>query len=57
MMKNLIRIKEIAEKVSNETLILFWQFTIKALEELDIVSNQHLSMEMFLIRLIHLKKY
>ena len=49
------RIQEIAEKVNNETLILFWQFTIKALEELDIVSNQHLSMEMFLIRLIHLK--
>ena len=36
-------------------LILFWQFTIKTLEELDIVSNQHLSIEMFLIRLIHLK--
>ena len=49
------RIKEISGKVNNETLILFWQFTIKALEELDIVSNQHLSMEMFLIRLIHLK--
>ena len=49
------RIKEISKKVSNETLILFWQFTIKALEELDIVSNQHLSIEMFLIRLIHLK--
>jgi len=49
------RIKEISKKVNNETLILFWQFTIKALEELDIVSNQHLSMEMFLIRLIHLK--
>ena len=49
------RIKEISEKVNNETLILFWQFTIKILEELDIVSNQHLSMEMFLIRLIHLK--
>ena len=49
------RIKEISEKVNNETLILFWQFTIKVLEELDIVSNQHLSMEMFLIRLIHLK--
>ena len=49
------RIKEISEKVDNETLILFWQFTIKALEELDIVSNQNLSMEMFLIRLIHLK--
>jgi DNA polymerase III subunit gamma/tau len=49
------KIKKISEDVNNETLILFWQFTIKALEELDIVSNQHLSMEMFLIRLIHLK--
>jgi DNA polymerase-3 subunit gamma/tau len=49
------KIKEISKKVNNETLILFWQFTIKTLEELDIVSNQHLSMEMFLIRLIHLK--
>ena len=48
-------VKEISGKVNNETLILFWQFTIKILEELDIVSNQHLSMEMFLIRLIHLK--
>jgi len=49
------RIKEIVKNVTNETLILFWQFTIKTLEELDLVSNQHLSMEMFLIRLIHLK--
>jgi DNA polymerase-3 subunit gamma/tau len=49
------RIKEISKKINNETLILFWQFAIKTLEELDIVSNQHLSIEMFLIRLIHLK--
>ena len=49
------RIKKISHNINNETLILFWQFTIKTLEELDIVSNQHLSIEMFLIRLIHLK--
>jgi len=49
------KIKKISEGVSNETLILFWQFTIKTLGELDVVSNQHLSIEMFLIRLIHLK--
>ena len=49
------KIEEISKRITNETLILFWQFTIKTLEELDIVSNQHLSMEMFLIRLIHLK--
>ena len=48
-------IKEIAKNISSETLILFWQFTIKTLDELDIVSNQNLSIEMFLIRLVHLK--
>ena len=48
-------IKDIAKKISNETLILFWQFTIKTLDELDIVSNQNFSIEMFLIRLIYLK--
>ena len=48
-------IKEIAKDIDNEILILFWQFTIRTLGELDIVSNQNLSIEMFLIRLIHLK--
>ena len=47
-------IKKKSENIDNETLILFWQFTIKTLGELDIVSNQHLSIEMFLLRLIHL---
>jgi len=49
-------IKEIASNIKSETVILFWQFTIKTLEELNIVSNQNLSIEMFLIRLIHLKE-
>ena len=48
-------IKSLAENLDNETLILFWQFTINTIEELDIVANQNLSIEMFLIRLIHLK--
>jgi DNA polymerase III subunit gamma/tau len=47
-------IKEIANSVDNDVLILFWQFTIKTLDELDIVSNQHISIEMFLMRLIYL---
>ena len=38
-------------------MILFWQFTIQTLSELDIVSNQHLSIEMFLLRLIHIKGF
>ena len=48
------KIKEISNTVESEVLLLFWQFTIKTLEELDIVSSQHLSIEMFLIRLMHL---
>ena len=50
------RIKKISEMIDNKSLILFWQFTIKTLEELDVVSNQHLSIEMFLVRLMHIYK-
>ena len=37
------------------TLILFWQFILKGIDELSVVSNPVLSLEMILIRLIHLK--
>ena len=50
-----LKIKDIAEKIDNKTLILFWQFAIKTLDELEIVSNQNLSIEMFLIRLMHIE--
>jgi len=49
-------IETISKNVNSKTLLLFWQFTIKTLSELDIVSNQNLSMEMFLIRLLYLKE-
>ncbi len=48
-------IKEISNTVDPQVFILFWQFTLRTLEELDIVSNQNLSIEMFLVRLIYLK--
>ncbi len=48
------KIKNLSNQIDSEVLILFWQFTISSLEEIDIVSNQHLSIEMFLIRLMHL---
>ncbi len=54
--KEFEEIKEIAKNVDAKSILLFWQFTIKTLSELDIVSNQNLSIEMFLIRLIHLKE-
>ncbi len=48
------KIKNLSNQIDSEVLILFWQFAISYLEEIDIVSNQHLSIEMFLIRLMHL---
>ena len=48
------KIKNLSNQIDSDVLILFWQFAISSLEEIDIVSNQHLSIEMFLIRLMHL---
>jgi len=48
------KIQYLSNQIDSNVLILFWQFTISTLDELSIVSNQHLSIEMFLIRLIHL---
>ncbi len=48
------KIEEISKNIDNQVLILFWQLTIRTLEELEIVSNQNLSIEMFLIKLMHL---
>ena len=52
--KEFLKIKNLSNQLESEVLILFWQFTILFLKEIDTVSNQHLSIEMFLIRLIHL---
>ena len=49
-------IRNISKTIDNKTLILFWQFTIRILSELEVVSNQNLSIEMFLLRLIHLRE-
>ena len=51
------KINEISERVSTSDLILFWEFTIRVLNEIDSVSNPNLSIEMFLIKLLHLKDF
>ena len=50
------RIKDLANKVDNKTIILFWEFSVNILSEINLVSNQHLAVEMFLIRLMYLNK-
>ena len=48
------KIQEISSAIDNGLLLLYWQFALKTLEELDLVSNQNLSIEMFLMRLMFL---
>jgi len=45
----------ISSNVSSQTLLIFWQFILKGIEELSVVANQILSLEMLIIRLLHLK--
>ncbi len=50
------KIVKIAESLESSTLLLFWQFTIKTLSEIEIVSDPNISLEMFLIRLLYVRK-
>ena len=45
----------ISKDIDMRTLIVFWQFILKVMEELSVVSNPILSIEMLIVRLVHLK--
>ena len=49
-------INTISNNVSVSTLIVFWQLILKVLDELSIVSSPILSLEMLVVRLVHLKE-
>ena len=51
------KISKISSELDPKDLILFWHFTIKAIDELDIVNDPNLYVEMFLIRLMYLKDF
>jgi len=53
--KELKDIDVISKDINVSTLIVFWQFVIKTIDELMIVTNPILSTEMLIIKLIHLK--
>ena len=48
-------LEKLYQRVDNKTLFLFWQFTVDAINEINLVSNQNLSVEMFLIKLLYIK--
>ena len=51
--KNIIN--SISKNISMSTLIVFWQFILKVIDELSVISNPILSLEMLIVRLVHLK--
>ena len=48
-------IATISKDIDIKTLIIFWQFVLKVMDELAVVSNPILSIEMLIVRLVHLK--
>ena len=48
-------INKMSKKIDSKDIILFWQFTIETINELEIVANPNLCVEMFLVRLMYLK--
>ncbi len=54
--KEFERIRFLSKKVEKKDLLLIWQFTLNNLEKVDIIKNQHQFIEMFLVRLLYLKK-
>ena len=48
-------VNSISNNVNTSTLIVYWQLILKVLEELSIVSSPILSLEMLVVRLVHLK--
>ncbi len=50
------KITSLSKKVDSNAILLFWEFTLKTLKEINIVANPNLLVEMFLVQLTYLKK-
>ena len=50
------KITSLSKEIEPNDILLFWEFTLKTLKEINIVANPNLLIEMFLIELTYLKK-
>ena len=48
-------INEYSKNLDSQDLGLFWQLTIRTMDDLRIVGNENLTLEMYIMQLIHLK--
>ena len=49
-------IEQYSENIDMSDIGLFWQLTLKTLEDLKITSNENLMLEMYIMQFMHLKK-
>ncbi len=49
-------IEEYSKNIEMTDIGLFWQLTIKTIDDLKIIGNENLTIEMYIMQLIHLKK-
>ena len=50
------KITSLSKEIDPNAILLFWEFTLKTLKEINIVANPNLLVEMFLVQLTYLKK-
>ena len=48
-------IDQFSKNIDMQDIGLFWQFTIKTIDDLRIVGNENLTLEMYIMQLVHLK--
>ncbi len=49
-------IDQYSKNIDMQDIGLFWQLTIKTIDDLRIVGNENLTLEMYIMQLVHLKK-
>ena len=49
-------VDEYAKNIDMQDVGLFWQLTIKTIDDLRIIGNESLTLEMYLMQMVHLKK-
>ncbi len=50
-----LMVNQNSENISMQDIGLFWQLTIKTIDDLRIVGNENLTLEMYIMQLVHLK--
>ena len=48
---------EYSKNIDMQDIALFWQLTIKTIDDLRLVGNENLTLEMYIVQLVHLKNF